>query len=431
MRGRKQRRRLTAGTIAMLALTALVVACCAAFLLMIGGDDLHMRAADVFRSLREGREEEPASTPEPQSQAQIAFSTVTPEPVVITPSPVPQPVTFTLAAGGTVYAPKTVREGAQEDEDSYDFAPVFAGLGTTLSGADLAIVTLETTTAGREAGYGNYNTPPEILDALRDAGVDVVSLATERALEMGYEGLALTVSELTSRAMAYAGVNPGGVSVPATMMRVSGVQVAVLAYTYGLSETGEQTAQGVECVAIADMERMKRDIAQARIDGANVVIVLPHWGTKNKVGVQESTRQMARELAEAGADIILGTHPNVAQETERLTVTRSDGLTYDCVVCYSLGALLVDARTPENTASMIARLQVTYDPVTRRTSLGDLACLPVYIAQQREDGRTVYRVTDVENAEGMEALTQAERENAAGAAQIIRTVTNQDEGGQG
>lgn len=39
---------------------------------------------------------------------------------------------------------------------------------------------------------------------------------------------------------------------------------------------------------------------------------------------------MARTLAEAGADVILGTHPNVVQGTERLRVTRSDGLTYEC-----------------------------------------------------------------------------------------------------
>ena len=423
---KRQRRRLSAGTIAMLALTAFVVIGCAVFLWRIGGNNLHMRALEVFASLGEDNRATP--TPRPTATAQIAFATVTPEPVVVTPSPVPQPMTFTLAAGGTVYAPKSIREGAQEDAEHYDFGPVFGGLGTALSDADLAIATLETTTAGREAGYGNYNTPPEILDALRDVGVDLVSLATERALEKGFEGLELTASELTSRSMAYAGANPGATSVPATMMRVSGVQVAVLAYTYGLSDTGV-TDDAKGSVAIIGMEQMKRDIEQARIAGANVVIVLPHWGTKNKTDIQESLRSDARALAEAGADIILGTHPNVTQGTERLTVTRSDGLNYDCVVCYSLGTLLGDARTPENTAGMIARLSVTYDPVTRRTTLGDLACLPVYIAQQREDGRTVYRVTDVENAEAMDKLTDAERENAEQAAKIIRDVTGQN--GQG
>ena len=52
--------------------------------------------------------------------------------------------------------------------------------------------------------------------------------------------------------------------------------------------------------------------------------------------------KMSVTLAQAGADVILGTHPNVVQGTERLTVTRADGLEYDAVVCYSLGNLLTE-----------------------------------------------------------------------------------------
>lgn len=49
------------------------------------------------------------------------------------------------------------------------------------------------------------------------------------------------------------------------------------------------------------------------MDGANIVVVLPHWGTKNRVQTPDTVQTMAREMAQAGADVILGTHPNVAQ----------------------------------------------------------------------------------------------------------------------
>lgn len=114
------------------------------------------------------------------------------------PTPSPGLTTFTLAAAGTVYAPKAIRESAQESGGHYDFLSVLNGIGDTLSAADLAIVTLETTTAGREKGYGNYNTTPEILDALAHAAWIWSALATERALDRGYDGLDLTLSELTS-----------------------------------------------------------------------------------------------------------------------------------------------------------------------------------------------------------------------------------------
>lgn len=432
MAGRKRRRGVSLGTIFMLGLTALVVLLCMLFFAMLGGGDLPERTEAFIRSLRE--QETVSPSPAPQQTAAAAFpaaaeetETAAPTGAPATPTPAPAPSTIHIAAAGTVYAPKAVRESTQEGS-RYDFAPVFEGLFDALSGADLAIATLETTTAGRDKGFGNYNTAPEILTALRGCGVDLIALATERALEKGYEGLELTVQELTARGLAYAGVYPDGAQAgAATMMRIGGVQVAVLAYTYGLSDEGRSRTDGDArgMVALMDTERMARDIRQARVDGANVVIVLPHWGTKNKSETDDTLRRMAATLAEAGADIILGTHPNVAQGTQRLTVTRSDGLEYEAVVCYSLGTLLTDARTEENTAGMIAHISVTYDPATRRATLGETAFTPVYIACQREDGAMAYRVVDAQNGQAAGLLTAQEQEAAQRAAEIIRAATQE------
>lgn len=432
MRRRKKRRGVSLGTLLMLLLTVLVIAACALFLAMIAGDSLYERTGDLIRMLSEETAPEaaqPAATPqalqggEPAAAAFAQQRDSAPPEAVHTPSPAP--VTVTIAAAGTIYAPKAVRESAQGDGGPYDFSPVFAGLRDTLSAADIAIATLETTTAGRDKGFGNYNTAPEILDALRGCGVDLLSLATERALDKGYDGLNLTISELTARGLAYAGVNPDGTAEPATMLSIGGVKVAVLAYTYGLSDEGSKKTdadrEGV--MAMLDINRMVRDVTQARVSGANLIIVLPHWGTKNKAETPDTVRRMARVLAEAGADVILGTHPNVAQGTERLTVTRADGLAYEAVVCYSLGTLLTDARTAENTAGMVAHLSATYDPATRRTALGELYCTPVYVARQREQGRTVYRVVDAENAQALSALGEEEQKAAAAAVEIIRSAT--------
>ena len=436
---RKDKRRgVSLGSVLMIALTVLVIALCALFLLAIVGDDVYERTGALMHLLTEqgllGLDER---TPEPT----LTPDGATPEPVAVpvmaaiaeaSPIPAPQISAFTLAASGTVYAPKAVRTSAQDAAGNYDFTEIFAGLGDAFSAADLSIVTLETTTAGEEKGYGSYNTPPQILDALRAQGVDFVSLATERALDKGYNGLEITLRELNSRALSYVGVGDGG----AQMLNIGGVQVAILAYAYGLSDEGSEQTKGDErgMLALIDAERMTRDIVSARLNGANVVIVLPHWGTKNRQETPDSVRTLARTLAEAGADVILGTHPNVVQGTERLRVTRSDGLEYDAVVCYSLGSLLTDARAPENTAGVVAYLTISYDPAERRASLGELACTPLYIASQREEGETVYRVVDVENVAAMAALQEDEREAAKQAAQAVREITGQsarEEEGQG
>lgn len=431
------------GSVFMIVLTVLVIVACGAFLLAIAGEDVYARTGALIRSLTErealdeqGGAPEPspeAAAPRPQTPVETAEASESAAPEE--PS-APQALSFTLAAAGTVCAPKSVRASAENGAGEYDFAPVFAGLGRLLSDADLTIATLETAAAGEERGYGSYNAPPELLDALRGAGVNVLCLATEHALDKGYEGLELTLREINSRALGCAGIAQQAGDSGADVLRVGGMQVAVLSYAYGLSDEGRSQTNGDErgMVALIDEARMVRDITNARLAGANVVIVVPHWGTKNRQETPQDVRALARTLAEAGADVILGAHPNVVQGTERLSVTRSDGLTYEAVICYSLGSLLTDSRTAENTAGMVARLTVGYDQAARRVTLGDIACAPVYIANPREEGQSVYRIVDVENADAMAALTDEEREAALSAAAAVRDVTGQsarEEEGQG
>lgn len=421
--------RISPGTLVMLILTAVTLMGCVAFLTMIWG-------TGGRNMLPELQGDKATALPLAQTATAVAATVAMETPAATAPTTMDEPAkaqrirSFTLAAAGAIYAPKAVQAGTQTETGEYDFTPVFAGIGDMLSDADLAIATMETLTAGKEKGYDNYNAPVQLIDALRGCGVDIVSLGTERALDKGYEGLQLTVGELTARGIMHTGVQMEDEQTTHTdLIGIQGIQVAVLAYTYGLSDEGKASASPDEqnAVAMLDTQRMVEEIRQARADGANVVIVLPHWGTKNKQETPEELRAMAQVLAQAGADVILGTHPNVVQGTQRLTVTRADGLEYDTVVCYSLGSLLTDARAAENTAGMVAQLRISYDPATRRVSLGTLACLPVYVAQQKDDGQNVYRVIDVENAQALSALDAGEQEAARRAAEQVRDVTGQSE----
>ena len=396
---------LSVGSIVMMLVTAFVVVGMAAFLSLIAGDDVYERTRAVFGNLAEQTAERETAEPT-VSPAKTPFFEATAEPTAEpTPTATPDqsPKTITIAAAGTIYAPKAVRESAQEGMDHYDFTTTFEGLSGALAGADLSVVTLETTLAGREKGYGNYNTSPQLLDALRAVGVNFVSLATERALDKGYDGLDITASELTSRSMGYAGVYPDGVNTGAAMLNVGGVQVAVLAYAYGLSDEGRE-----------------------RTKGANIVVVLPHWGTKNRAQTPDTVHTMAERMAQAGADVILGAHPNVVQGVERISTVRSDGLTYETVVCYSLGCLLTDARDSENTAGMAVRLEMTYDPAVRRVWPGALEVTPLYIARQREDSGIVYRVVNAQDEQALEKLTLSEQAAAAQAAERVKNATQEE-----
>lgn len=444
MRKKRHNHGVTPGSIFMLVLTLLVAAACFVFLLVIAGEDVYERTSDIIRSFSEidlfGY---PSLEIDELTIGDLLSVSSTP---MLTPVPIEnktsndgaklplrqiasqQTASFILTAAGTVCAPRAVRIGAQDDE-GFDFKPVFQGLGDLISGSDLTLATLETLVAEDESGYGIYNAPPQLLDGLRSLGIGVLSLATEHVLDKGYVGLELTQREMAWRSMIGIGANAAGQTEDALMLEVNGVQVAVLAYAYGLSDEGrEQTAGDPRgALNVIDEDRMVRAIVNARLAGANAVIVMPHWGAKNREETPQDVRLLARSLAEAGADVILGTHPNVVQGTERMIVTRSDGLEYETVVCYSLGCLLTDAREVANTAGMIARLQIDYEPNTRRIKLGELVCEPVYIACEQEDNGSVYRVVDAGSQMHIATLDYTQKEEAARAAQTVRDVTGQNE----
>ena len=168
---------------------------------------------------------------------------------------------------------------------------------------------------------------------------------------------------------------------------------------------------------------MVADIATARTLGADIVVLLPHWGVKNRSDTPESVRALAGRLASAGADVILGAHSGVVQGVERLMTRRADGREAETLVCYSLGNLLTDARAEENAAGLVLRIPIAYDTATRSVSLGEEQVIPTYVACQEEDGQSVWRVVEAENEAALSGLVEEERAAALRAARRVRRVT--------
>lgn len=423
---RKRKRRISFGTVLMLLLTASTLCLAGVFIARIAGNDLKVQTAHLWNEIAGSMKipgmlpvddglKPSASTPEP---AQATAPTPEPPPVS---TPVPQPTehTITISAVGSLYAPKNIRQsGYDSKREAYDFTDIFARIKPYISQSDLTLATLETYFAGKEAGYGNYNAPTELLDALRGSGVDLLSLASEYAFEKGPEGLGQTLAEIASRGMIAAGAFADAQEAGrAQVFQINDVQIAVLAYTYGFSENSQSKARAAErkAVPVIDQSAMIRDIANVRKAGADLVIVMPHWGTKNKTEVASSTRSLARALAEAGADLIIGAHPNVVQKAERMTVTRSDGAKHEAYVAYSLGSFLTDSREAKNTAGMILQVEIAYDPQTRSVRFEEVSYMPTYIQRLRSGEAYAYRIVaagDASYISELDASTQKAIESA-------------------
>lgn len=401
-RKRRKKRGISPGSLLALVFTVVVVGASLLFIARMGGDD--MDVSGMLNTLTQTLEIpglNASGTKKQEARDIIISPQATPMPAQ-TPmpqasiAPAPTMRVVEVQAVGAISAPRSIRQGvyAQESQ-TYDFTEVFDAVRGELMQGDLTIATTETAFAGKGAEYSNFCAPAELLDALKASGVDLLSMATERALERGYAGLTESIAQIQSRGFLLAGVYENEEEVgTAQLFQINDVQIAVLAYTYGLSdEAKKQTNKALRFSSpLTDLESMKSDIANARKAGAEVVIVLPHWGTKNKAEVPAGVKAMAQALVDSGADIILGTHPNVVQGVEALQATRSDGTQPTCYVAYSLGSFLTDSRDASNTAGVILSLRITVDPATRAVTIDTPVYTPTYIHNYKSDGQSRYAI---------------------------------------
>lgn len=290
-----------------------------------------------------------AVTAEPTA-APTAVPTPTPtvEPTATpTPTPQPTPRTAVFRAGGDVM----ITEGqlgyalkAGNGVDSYDFAPQFALIGEELGDADYTIVNLETTIGMYKdrpySGYPQFNAPEGVLDVLTGAGVDFVTLANNHMLDRWFDGMKNTVSNVEAAGLEHSGAYVSKEArESAKIVEVQGIKVGFLSYTEGtngmeMSADAAAREYGVPYLATADFDA---DVKRLRDAGAEIVVIMPHWGEEYAREPGYSQKNYAKKMAKAGADVILGSHPHVIQNIEWLTVTDDNGDERTVLCAYSLG----------------------------------------------------------------------------------------------
>jgi Bacterial capsule synthesis protein PGA_cap len=181
---------------------------------------------------------------------------------------------------------------------------------------------------------------PHLEVGIRRAGVDVVSLANNHIRNAGSAGVIQTIRNVKA-----AGLVPVGAGKDAKSARrpvwftVDGVRVAILAFDaidlYAAGATATRAG-----AAPLDIAHCRADVKAARAAGADVVIVVPHWGVEYTSNPTALQRSQAAALIGAGADVILGSHPHWAGALEAI----GNGL-----VVYSMGDFIFDLPRSEQT----------------------------------------------------------------------------------
>ena len=246
-------------------------------------------------------------------------------------APVQAPSLTRVVLGGDVMLSRYVGTLARRHKDP---AWSFRDLAPTLSAADIAFVNLESPFSDRDPIADSrmiFRAEGEMIQGLKLAGIDVVSTANNHARDCGSYGVSYTLEWLRRHGIAVAGSaeSPAAVRRGAVLER-NGVRFGFLAYTYDQSNGNHVLPD--ERIAVLDVDRMQEDVRCLRQD-AGVVIVSMHAGDEYRQKPNSQQVQFARAAIDAGASVVAGHHPHVAQPLEQYN---------GGIIFYSLGNLIFD-----------------------------------------------------------------------------------------
>ncbi len=224
---------------------------------------------------------------------------------------------------GDLLFDRTVRTHIERSGGAHLFSkvmPLFASVQAVVGNLEGPITAHPSVSRASNVGEPNntrFTFHPEAATILRDAGFTLVSLGNNHMADFGREGASSTRAYLEQAGVAYVG-DPFDADNTLTWQEVHGIRIAFVGYNEFIRAAPEGT---------------RAAIGRARLEGADFIVVLAHWGDEYTSVPPSRVRRLAGTFSAAGSDLIIGTHSHVIGETENIGKTR---------VFYSLGNFIFD-----------------------------------------------------------------------------------------
>ena len=343
----------------------------------------------------------------------VSAPTLATVPVETTPETVPPtekrsswdkaPVKIHVAAAGDLNITDKVVWSGQISGD-FNYTTAFMDVAPILSEADLSILNFEGNVCGAPYGTETGSAPQQLLEALKNAGVDVLQMANSCSIKNGLMGLTSTLSNIRA-----AGLEPVGAFSSAdefrktkgyTICQVGDVKIALVAFTKGVGSLGLPVGSE-DCVNILyedyyttyqtiNKKAIRNILRAAEAEKPDLTIALLHWGSEYNEEISKSQQEVAKLMIAEGVDAIIGSHPHLVHQID---FDEEKGT----IVAYSLGDFFGDGERGGTNYAIILDLEITKDYDTGVTKVTDYSYVPIYtLAENQCDGQR--RVIRIENA---------------------------------
>lgn len=288
---------------------------------------------------------------------------------------------------------------ASRRETGWAYDDCFARVAPWIREADYAVVNLETTLAEKGfTGYPCFASPDAFAKALADAGFDLFLNANNHTLDRRDKGLRRTIAVLDSMRVDHIGTytDPEARKTAIPFVRnINGFKIGFLNYTYG---TNGIKIQGNPVVDYIDRKQIAADIAATRKAGAELIVVMPHWGDEYHLVNNRYQSDLAQYMLEGGVDMVIGMHPHVVQPME---MRRQECGKLSPIV-YSLGNFISGMRTTDTRGGAVVKITLGRDS-TGRAVVKDAVYRLVYV-QSGTTGRRPHRVHFIDSGSNLDSL---------------------------
>ncbi|CUU37057.1 MAG: CapA family protein [Armatimonadetes bacterium] len=206
-----------------------------------------------------------------------------------------------------------------------------------------------------------FRAPPELAATLRWAGIPMVSLGNNHSVDFGVEALQETFHHLRRAGVWWAGAGYDAQDASTPVYLDDGrVRVAIFCFT---AVVPRGFPAGAKRAGVATLEMLMPRIREAR-QQADVLIAIPHWGDEGKTQPNAKQQRIARRLAQAGVDLIVGHHPHVVQGYARMGKTH---------ILYSVGNFVHTPRSAPSRRALLLQAEVG------REGIRSLAAVPLWL----------------------------------------------------
>ncbi|MBR4146173.1 MAG: CapA family protein [Lachnospiraceae bacterium] len=299
--------------------------------------------------------------------------------------------TVTLAAVGDALIHENILNSGKQKDGSYNYDMIFDNMKGYLENFDVKIINQETIfvyDSKKFGGYPSFGTPTQVGDAMRAAGFNVITCATNHAYDRGAVGIQNTLDywKKYKDSVLVTGIYGSQEDYDTLSIgEYNGIKIAFLNYTTLLNSGAKKEPYYIrmykETAALREIREAKKK--------ADFVIVLPHWGVEYEHEPSEKQVKMAQKLAEAGADVIIGCHPHVVQPMK--VIKTSDGRRVPCY--YSLGNFVSNMFWFKCQLEGMAELEIV--KWNGKTTLKSAEYTPIVNHMNKDDTKfTVYLLSD-------------------------------------